>query len=72
MSAGLGNALRQIESVEIVDDDQRAFRDQILDFCASHPDALYRTCLEGHLTGSAAVVDPGRRAALILHHVKLD
>ncbi|NNF56014.1 MAG: NUDIX hydrolase [Acidimicrobiales bacterium] len=44
----------------------------MLDFCSGHPDALFRTCLSGHLTGSAAVVDPSRGAALIMHHVKLD
>ncbi|MBT8241833.1 MAG: NUDIX hydrolase [Acidimicrobiia bacterium] len=72
MSPDLQHSVRQIEAVELADDRQRQFRDQILDFCRTHPDALHRTCLEGHLTGSAAVVDPGRRAAVILHHVKLD
>jgi 8-oxo-dGTP pyrophosphatase MutT (NUDIX family) len=69
---GLQHSLRQIEAVDVSDEAQRRYRDQILDFCSSHPDALFRTCLDGHLTGSAAVVDPGRKAALILHHVKLD
>lgn len=41
-------------------------------FCELHPDALYRSCLEGHLTGSALVVDRSRRAVLLIHHVKLD
>ncbi len=40
-------------------------------FLASHPDALWRTCLDGHLTASAWIVDPGRTAALLLHHRKL-
>ncbi len=72
MNPGLSHSIRQIEAVDTTDAVQRQFRDQILEFCASHSDALHRGCLEGHLTGSAAVVDPGRRAALILHHVKLD
>lgn len=72
MSPGLQLSIQQIEAVPVTDGPQRAFRDQILRFCRTHPDALHRSCLEGHLTGSAAVVDPGRKAALILHHVKLD
>jgi 8-oxo-dGTP pyrophosphatase MutT (NUDIX family) len=47
-------------------------RDRILDFLGSHPDALHRTCTEGHLTGSALVVDAERDAALLMHHRKLD
>ena len=31
---------------------------QILEFIATHDDALHRSCLEGHLTGSALVVEP--------------
>ncbi len=40
-------------------------------FLDEHPDALWRTCLEGHLTGSAFVVDAAAERALLLHHVKL-
>ncbi len=72
MTSELAVSTQQIRDVAITDEHQRSFRDQILGFCAEHPDALHRTCLSGHLTGSAAVVDPGRRAALIMHHVKLD
>jgi 8-oxo-dGTP pyrophosphatase MutT (NUDIX family) len=49
-----------------------AARDQILDFLDEHGDALDRSCLAGHLTGSALVVDRSRRAALLMHHRKLD
>ncbi len=47
-------------------------RRQILDFCADHADALHRSCLSGHLTGSALIVDPSRAASLLIHHKKLD
>jgi 8-oxo-dGTP pyrophosphatase MutT (NUDIX family) len=46
-------------------------RDRILQFVDSHADALHRTCREGHLTASAAVVDRGRSAALLVLHRKL-
>ncbi|MGI9624639.1 MAG: NUDIX hydrolase [Acidimicrobiales bacterium] len=44
---------------------------QILDFIADHPDALYRSCLAGHLTGSALVVDNARERVLVMLHRKL-
>jgi 8-oxo-dGTP pyrophosphatase MutT (NUDIX family) len=41
---------------------------RILTFLDAHADALDRSCRPGHLTASAAVVDPSRsRAAVILH-----
>jgi len=43
-------------------------RDFVLGWLADHPDALLRTCLEGHLTASALVVDAaGARVLLTLH-----
>jgi 8-oxo-dGTP pyrophosphatase MutT (NUDIX family) len=46
-------------------------RRRILTFIDEHPDALHRSCLEGHLTGSAAVVDPSNRQVLFLFHAKV-
>lgn len=46
-------------------------RRTILAFLEAHPDALHRTCLEGHLTGSAAVVDATRTRAVLVLHRKL-
>jgi 8-oxo-dGTP pyrophosphatase MutT (NUDIX family) len=43
----------------------------ILDFVDAHPDALHRTCVEGHLTGSALVVDADHEQVLLLFHTKL-
>jgi 8-oxo-dGTP pyrophosphatase MutT (NUDIX family) len=50
-------------------DDQR---DRILAFLEAHPDALHRSCPDGHLTASALVVDATRDRALLMHHRKLD
>jgi 8-oxo-dGTP pyrophosphatase MutT (NUDIX family) len=48
--------------------DGAGVRDRILAFADDHPDALLRSCLDGHLTGSAVLVDAtGTRAALLLH-----
>jgi 8-oxo-dGTP pyrophosphatase MutT (NUDIX family) len=52
-------------------EEAKAVADTIL-FVKSHPDYLYRSCLEGHLTGSAWIVSPDRRQTLLTHHGKLD
>lgn len=41
-------------------------------FVEDHTDCLLRSCLPGHLTGSAWVVTPDRRRTLLTHHRKLD
>ncbi len=41
-------------------------------FIAAHPDCLWRTCVDGHLTASAWIVDAGRTRTLLTHHRKLD
>ncbi len=46
-------------------------RARILAFIDDHPDALLRSCLVGHLTGSAVVIDPSTRQVLLLLHAKL-
>lgn len=46
-------------------------RDQMLAFLDEHDDALVRSCLVGHLTGSALVVDEATSKVLLLHHAKL-
>ncbi len=68
----LAKAVAAVSALVVETDEQRQLRDRILDFCVLHPDALYRSCLDGHLTGSALVVDPSRAATLLIHHVKLD
>ncbi|HUP75386.1 MAG TPA: NUDIX hydrolase [Acidimicrobiales bacterium] len=46
-------------------------RDEFLRFTDEHADALLRSCVVGHLTGSALVVDPVSERMLLLHHRKL-
>jgi len=41
-------------------------------FVRAHPDCFERSCLPGHVTGSAWIVSPDRRAVLLTHHRKLD
>ena len=53
------------------DEGHEGARAQILAFIDAHPDALHRSCLQGHLTGSAVVVDPATRQVLLLFHAKV-
>jgi 8-oxo-dGTP pyrophosphatase MutT (NUDIX family) len=52
-------------------DQQLAVQAQMLDFVDTHPDALHRTCTDGHLTGSAFVIDHTGTHAVLLLHTKL-
>lgn len=48
-----------------------AVRQRVLDFLDAHPDALLRTCLAGHLTASALVLDARGERVLLGLHAKL-
>ena len=61
-----------IGDASVVGDEQRQLQQRMLEFCTNHPDALHRSCLAGHLTGSALVVDADRGEALLIHHAKLE
>ena len=45
---------------------------EIIRFAEAHADCLLRSCLPGHLTGSAWIVSPDRTQTLLTHHHKLD
>lgn len=47
-------------------------RDQTQAFVRTHANVLHRANLQGHLTGSAFVVDPRRRRFLLVRHRRLD
>ncbi len=53
------------------DQDAVSARERTLAFVATHHDALYRTCLDGHLTGSALVLNAERDRVLLMLHAKL-
>jgi len=69
--ADLQTARAAVVAAPAGDASHEASRQQILDFVDAHPDALHRSCLEGHLTGSAAVIDPSTRQVLLLFHAKV-
>ena len=67
----LSVARATIAGVRLDDPQVDAYRDRILQFVDRHPDALHRRCLDGHLTGSALVVEAGTGRLLLLFHRKL-
>jgi coenzyme F420-0:L-glutamate ligase len=46
-------------------------RQAFLGFLAARPDAMWRSCAPGHLTASALVIDPARRAVLLTLHPRV-
>ena len=68
--ADQATARRAVEAADI-DPDSERHRTAILDFLATHDDALHRSCQEGHLTGSAVVFDAAGERIVVLLHRKL-
>ena len=46
--------------------------DRFRKFVSEHPDCLLRSCLEGHITGSAILLDVQHREVVLTHHKKLN
>ena len=52
------------------EDDERVTL--IRDFVITHPDCFERSCVPGHITGSAWIVSADQRTVLLTHHRKLE
>jgi 8-oxo-dGTP pyrophosphatase MutT (NUDIX family) len=53
------------------DDEQGALRDSYVEFLDLHPDAMWRACVDGHLTGSTLVLSHDRSHVLLTLHSKI-
>ncbi|MFE9658537.1 MULTISPECIES: NUDIX hydrolase [unclassified Streptomyces] len=51
--------------------DQDELRELYLAHLAAHPDGVWRSCGDGHVTASALVVDPERERVLLTLHGKI-
>jgi len=69
--ADLDRAVAEVSAYDAPDDVQGATRQRMLSFLSTHPDGLWRSCLDGHLTGSALVVDADAEHLLVLFHAKV-
>src|SRR2546430_15396256 len=56
----------------VTDPHERAMTLDTIRFVEAHDDCLLRSCVSGHLTGSAWIVSPDRRRTLLTHDRKLD
>ncbi|MEO6629763.1 MAG: NUDIX hydrolase [Aquihabitans sp.] len=70
-SSDLEVAVRILEAAELADPVATAHREQVIRFIRGHPNAAVRECAEGHLTGSALVLDADGTRTLLMHHRKL-
>jgi 8-oxo-dGTP pyrophosphatase MutT (NUDIX family) len=62
------DAVRVLTGWRPYDDGQDALRQEFLAHLTSHEDGMWRECVPGHLTASAAVLDSsGERVLLTLH-----
>ena len=71
-SGTLAEARALVAGYSSSDPHQTAERERILAFIDEHPNALERSCLRGHLTASALIIDASGERALPTHHRKLD
>ena len=65
------DAVRVLSGYTGTDPGQRALRQAFLAYLAARPDAVWRDCRPGHLTGSALVLDPARDAVLLGLHSRV-
>ncbi len=65
------DAVQVIHSMPAGDGVPGAVRQGFLGFLAARPDAVWRSCIAGHLTASALVIDPSRGAVLLTLHPRV-
>ncbi len=65
------DAVGLLESYQAPDVSQRAVREAMLAFLAARADGMQRSCVPGHITASAVVVDESRGAVLLTLHRRL-
>ena len=64
--------LDDVRGYRPLDERERGMRDRLVAFLEAHgARAFDRDLVAGHVTASAWIVDPGRAAAVLLHHRKL-
>lgn len=65
-------ALLRSHLLRPLDPNEAAMTAQIIAFVEEHAECFERSCLTGHLTGSAWVVDPARERVVLTRHRKLN
>lgn len=65
-------ALLRAHATLELDPHEAAMTADMIAFVEANADCLLRSCVSGHLTGSAWIVSPDRTSTLLTHHRKLD
>lgn len=66
------DAVRVLSAYAAGDPAQQALRGDYLAFLAGHDDAMWRACVDGHLTASTLVLSADRSTVLLTLHPKFD
>jgi hypothetical protein len=66
------NLIEQLQSYRIRWPEEAEMVDRFLDFVQREPACFERSTAEGHVTGSAWLVDPTGTRVLLTHHAKLN
>ena len=64
--------LRQLSDYRNAFPEEAEAVERFTEFLHARDDAFLRSCGQGHVTGSAFIIDPSRSASLLVHHRKLD
>jgi 8-oxo-dGTP pyrophosphatase MutT (NUDIX family) len=67
----LDEAARVLSRWSAPDRHQRLLRSAFIHHVAGHPDSVFRSCGDGHITASAIVLDSTRRQVLLTLHPRL-
>lgn len=65
------DAVRALSAYDDPEPDQRAIAQAMLAFLAARPDGVRRSCVAGHITASALVVDPASDGVLLTLHPRV-
>ena len=65
------DALASIAAMPVPDAEMAAVREAYIGYLLARPDAMWRSCVSGHLTASTVVIDPSRNAVLLTLHPRL-
>jgi 8-oxo-dGTP pyrophosphatase MutT (NUDIX family) len=71
VSALYKDAVSVLEGWHAPDAGQEQLREEYLAHLAAHPDGMWKPCKDGHITGSALILDASRQRVLLTLHAKL-
>jgi 8-oxo-dGTP pyrophosphatase MutT (NUDIX family) len=64
--------LQLISNYSPIEEPEKTFKDQIINFIENNPDFVSKSNTCGHLTASAWIVNHDKSRVLLIHHKKLD